>query len=503
MHAEGLIGQCGMLTGALGETAEVTLKAKPSGTGTTAQTAIDVKLNAPRMQGAEVGFAMNDSTLWLTKPMKATWSPSVEFLNKMLVGEQEAQRARQHRWKCTAEPGKGPRGCDERRGCPAAVEGAGGAADFDPDRQAENRQAGRRGCDEERPNGRPVEARCVRARDERKRAVDEPAGSVQRSGRRGHADDDRGLGDGREVARARRRLRGMPIEANLNIGKVTGGGAASAEGKGSTAKVKISNLADAAGTIDTKCAVVNADIAIAAFPTPIVDNLAKQKGLLTEVLGPTVTLQATVRNLSQASDAKGAADGAGAAGALDVTATSQRATAKLKGDVKGGVFVQSGPVDIQVREIRSQLVKQLAGGLPLVESLEKTAQDTPAQVTTEGLRVPLDNDLTKLFGKVTVNPGVARFTTSNIMGQIIKSVGGKEGGAIGRKIEPFVVNIDKGVAKYDRFKLPFGEFNLETRGEVDLVQRKIDVVTYVAVLRAERGGAREDQAGSGRKSGHP
>jgi hypothetical protein len=149
------------------------------------------------------------------------------------------------------------------------------------------------------------------------------------------------------------------------------------------------------------------------------------------------------------------------------------------GDVRSGQFVQTGPVSVQLREIRTQLVEALAGGLPLVQSLEKTPQDEPATITTERLFVPLDNDLRKLSGKVTVDPGVARFTTNNFIGQIVKGIGGRDAGSLGQKIEPFVVNIDKGVANYERFNLPVGEFALATRGQVDLVNHTMNVVTYV------------------------
>jgi hypothetical protein len=99
---------------------------------------------------------------------------------------------------------------------------------------------------------------------------------------------------------------------------------------------------------------------------------------------------------------------------------------------------------------------------------------------TEQLSVPIGSpaDLRQLSGRVTADLGVARFTTTTLMGSLIKNLGGNEKGAIGRRIPPFVVNIDKGVARYEQFKLPFGEFNLETRGEIDLVDKKINLVTY-------------------------
>ena len=44
--------------------------------------------------------------------------------------------------------------------------------------------------------------------------------------------------------------------------------------------------------------VLNLDADFSAFPTPIIDQLAKQKGVLTELLGSTIDMQVTGRNLS-------------------------------------------------------------------------------------------------------------------------------------------------------------------------------------------------------------
>ncbi len=39
--------------------------------------------------------------------------------------------------------------------------------------------------------------------------------------------------------------------------------------------------------------------------------------------------------------------------------------------------------------------------------------------------------------------------------------------------------VKDGVATYDKVTIPLGEFNLATRGTVDLVQKKLDVITYI------------------------
>ena len=149
---------------------------------------------------------------------------------------------------------------------------------------------------------------------------------------------------------------------------------------------------------------------------------------------------------------------------FEATLESPRASAQLVGDIRRGRFVQTGPSRIRVTQIRPQLVEQLAGGLPLVASMEKSASDDPAVVEMNDLVVPLDGDLSRLGGTISVDPGVARFTTRTFIGSLLKAVGGRAEGQLGRKIDPFVVKIDKGVATYERFRLPLGEFSIETKG---------------------------------------
>ena len=73
---------------------------------------------------------------------------------------------------------------------------------------------------------------------------------------------------------------------------------------------------------------------------------------------------------------------------------------------------------------------------------------------------------------------IARDDLAKVDALLKKAAGGKEQGTIGRRIEPFIVDINAGVLDYQRFTLPLGEFNLQTQGQVDLVNRQIKVTTY-------------------------
>src|SRR5690606_10185024 len=202
-------------------------------------------------------------------------------------------------------------------------------------------------------------------------------------------------------------------------------------------------------------------------PTPIIDALAQQGGVLAEALGPTVSVRVEATRLSRQG------------GVLRASATSERAEATIGGRVQNGAFVQTEPTQVTLRVITPQLVQELGGSLPVVGTLEKRREDQPAVIRTENLTLPIDGDLSKLSGRVTIDPGVARFSTYGGFAALLRALDQRERGMIGGKIEPFVVNMHNGVLSYDRFRLPLGEFTLETKGSVDLVNRRMDLVTYV------------------------
>lgn len=445
---DGVLGRPGLVTGALGETADVTVQAAPSGKTVTGR----VEIVAPKLTGAKLAFVQDPDSVRLTEPATINWRPDASFLNGLL-----------------APPGgkDGPRG------------GAGGGGmtvtQTAPVVMVLNRLAvsmSKAGTDTT-PEVGPLKPGVfdldlsLTTASLGVQVKQEGSSGGGAGGRATPAQNVPLTLEGIRVT-ARKTADALPgVDADIGIDKIIGGTNTAA---GSSIKAKVTNLADARGVLTTSAAAVNADAKMTGFPTPLIDQLANQGGLLSELLGPTIDLTLRARNLSQAKTGSGN---------LDVTAVSPRANAKIKGDIKDGAFIQDGVVDATLIEIRPQLIQKLSGGVPLVESVEKTKEDKPALLTTEGLRAPIDGDLRKLNGQVKVDLGVARFTTKSVLGDLIKAAGGKAGGSVGQKIEPFVVNIKDGVATYDQFALPIGEFKLQTKGTVDLVQRQVNVVTYV------------------------
>ncbi|HVU65305.1 MAG TPA: hypothetical protein VHC70_15090 [Phycisphaerales bacterium] len=454
---EGLIGRPGLLTGALGDHADASVKVSPQKDGQL----IALSLTAPKVSDARIELLQGADSTAITKPAVITWKPDAASLNRLLFPPIAA-------------------GADGKGGAASAVTVTSSAPITVTVQQlaiASSRTVnGEVTGGPLRPGVFALDASIVT-----------PSLGLTAAGAGGAG----GAGGSAGAAPTAIMLSGISagvkyqppaqgnafgeVRADVGIDKVAGGTGEAA--KKSTATVRLANLADAKGVLTTKSAVVNLDADLASFPTPIVDSLANQKGMLSELLGPTIDVQANVVNVSLA-----ATDVRAAAGSVRVKATSPRASANINGDVRGGEFVQNGVVNARLLQITPQLVTKLGGdAIPMVASVEKTLQDEPGTFDASGLTVPLDSDMTKLNGDMTIDPGVVRFTTKSIWGTLIEGFGGKGKGSLGDRLQPVKVHADKGVLTYQQFKLPVGSFTLETRGTVDLVRKQMDVVTYAPI----------------------
>lgn len=251
------------------------------------------------------------------------------------------------------------------------------------------------------------------------------------------------------------------------------------------------NLADAAGKPTPDKALINANGEANDFPIALVDAIAQQKGLLLEALGPIGQLKFGAEGLTQVGD--------GFAGKVFINASSARASANLAGRLEDGALVNNTPAVFTLSEVSRTLGQKF---LPKVGTFEKLREDGPAKITITNLRAPIDGDLAKLNGDLVFELGQARFSTDDLLGSVLKAIGGKEAGKIGQRIEPFKAQIRNGVMTYEKFSLPLGEFALTTRGSVDLVQQNLDLVTYLPLGAVSDEAAKLFSKGIGAISGN-
>ncbi|MDX2115096.1 MAG: hypothetical protein SFZ24_05670 [Planctomycetota bacterium] len=244
-------------------------------------------------------------------------------------------------------------------------------------------------------------------------------------------------------------------------------------------KGQVTGLADAAGNVSTQTAAVTAD-ANGSVPTIVLDTLGGQDGMLVDLLGNRTTLKAQARQLSMRG------------GELSASLNTDNAVADVKGRVENGTFFTDGRTILELSRITPELSSRyVETAIPLLSRMEKTRDDDPARIEAEGLTIPLDGDTRKLNGLATVDLGTVQFDTSSFFGEIVKIAGGKKGGRLGERIEPFELVAREGVVSYEKFTLPLGEFTAQTQGKVDLNTRRMDLLVYLPLyaLAEEVGGA--------------
>jgi hypothetical protein len=459
---ENLLGAPGLLTGTLGDTARAVLRVHPTGAGADAATAVIGTLTAPRVSDARIDLTMTADRLAIASPSTITWRPDPAFIDRMAF----------------APPSTG---------APTSSIGVTKSAPITITLARFAVSTGR--AENDRPPVGPLKPGVF----ELDASIVVPSLTLTAT-TPGSAPtpvtlEGIGLSVRRQAAPDANAPPGGEIVAALSIDRVseeaaagtpaTGGTGNTLAGRKSTATVHIANFADDRGVPTPDAAVVGVDADLGAFPTALLDRLAHQNGVLVELLGPTFDVQAQGRGLSVGGGKLG--DLSRAAGSLRAKVGSPRADAELQGDIQGGMFRQTGPIGVRVTRATPRLIAALAGAVPVVESVEKTPPDEPGRLDSTLLTIPLDGDMSKLSGDLEVAPGVARFTTKSIFGSIIDALGGKAGGAIGQRLDPFKIRADHGVLTYERFKLPIGQFSVETRGTVDLVHRRIDMVTYAPI----------------------
>jgi hypothetical protein len=245
----------------------------------------------------------------------------------------------------------------------------------------------------------------------------------------------------------------------------------------------IYRIADALGHPTPQTALMSVQGAAHNVPTAIVDGFAQQGGLLVDGLGPAISLTVEGRGISEAS------------GALRAVATSERGRAELSGIMQGTTFIADEPARVSLSVITPELGQRLTYGLPLVGHLEKTSEEEAAVLTVTNLILPLDGDMRRLSGELVFDPGEARFAVSRPFAPLLRLIDEPVRSVIGRRLQPITLSVREGVMTYDRFNIPVGEFTFAMQGNVDLVNRRLDVVTFVPF------GALTEQAAGDLRSG--
>ncbi|MDI1289646.1 MAG: hypothetical protein PSX37_06830, partial [bacterium] len=245
---------------------------------------------------------------------------------------------------------------------------------------------------------------------------------------------------------------------------------------------QIDNLVDSTGGVSTEKATLSAGGRLGGVPTALIDALAKKQGMLVDALGEFVTTTIEARQVPL----KGFGTPSAPDSAVSFVAESPRAKASFKGNLNSTVFSSVEPVTVSVDEIIADLAARYMGSMPVLKKLEKVRGQRPATVRAEALTVPLDNNMRNFNGKIQLDPGELNFQLNPAMNKLLGEKFFKEEGFLGQNLKPVMLDVREGIANVQRYGLPLGEFTIEAEGSVDLVNERVDLVTWIpATLLAD------------------
>ena len=258
------------------------------------------------------------------------------------------------------------------------------------------------------------------------------------------------------------------INVKVSAGEVWSGSTGTIEGP--QVNLIVNDLANADGLLTLADAVLSGTV-VGGAPTELIEPLMQGNGLLGDLLGPTVRVDVSCEDLSAHH------------GRFVAQADTEYAQLQIAGRPRERTLHCEGDAVAMLSRITPELSERaFERALPIVQHIEKTTDDRPAVVRTTSLTLPMDGDLKKLNGKAEVDLGTVRFETTGFVSKLLKASHNRQSGQIGRRIDPFRIDVRDGVATYSDTNIPLGEFTITTRGTVDLVQQKLDLVLFIPLF---------------------
>lgn len=230
----------------------------------------------------------------------------------------------------------------------------------------------------------------------------------------------------------------------------------------------------AAGVLDLEQAFINADGSLTHVPTSLIDAFAGTGGLLADVLGPNVAIE-------QLKVRRAPLDG----GTVALTARSDQASAVIAGTFKAGPagtyvdgsFVVDEGSYVELTQFRKSYVDKILGVVPIFGNLERDPQsDRPTRIIVQSMSLPLSGKVEQVDFKLLADLGTVRYGLSGVLETALKMAGLRSLGQLGARIQPFDVSMAEGVVRYDRLKVPLGEFDFDSNGSINLLTKTKDLL---------------------------
>lgn len=245
-----------------------------------------------------------------------------------------------------------------------------------------------------------------------------------------------------------------------------------------------SDPTDADGRIDLQDSIFRGTLRGDKVPVALADAMTNSDGLLAELIGDVVDLDAEI---SEGRLIPGTPPSAN----VRFSVRGPRAQASAYGRLENHLITMPEPQSIlTIREVRPEVSRRFAEIVPELLLVEKRPEDGPAIVRTQGLAIPTNGQWGHANGNITIALGTARFRSSSLLAGVLKATGQREQGALGRRIEPIEIGVTNGLLTYQPFDLPLGDLTLNTEGAVNLNDNTMDVVIWIpmAALSDEAAG---------------
>lgn len=542
LRADRILNQPGVVSGALGDRADIDLTAARPG-DPNAPLDITLAIKSSRLVTSPIRFTQGPDRMGLSQPVELTWTIDPAFANATFLAP-----------STSAAAGNAPTTGARNRPPAAAQPTEASLALVEPVvlKGRLTQLTLSRSTDATLTDGgmfKPGVLNVDLALDVTRLVLESRAGALQ---------------DG--AARAPERLALAGINATVKAGGQANNNTlaivmnvASVDGSPTPIKMdaKIVRFATANGAMAFNASTIDADLSAPTVPTALIDKLASSGQQLRDLLGPQMSLNLRARDFSPSGgegtkegtlsakfvSAKARADAGatvpgnsapattpaqralptGRAGQRDPApnagppvastkpALEQQASLEIAGPVRNGALrVQSSaPLNISLAQFDFGSDTKIMGILPLFASVKKQAGssltpalpanaapglpasapviDTPLTITSRDLVLPTDGDVAKLNGILSVNPGRIDYIFKRQFGQFLDSAIFTGAGSEQIPVPAFDITIVNGIASYQDVALPIRNFTFKTEGRVDLATSTVDAVIYIPTIAASQG----------------
>lgn len=211
------------------------------------------------------------------------------------------------------------------------------------------------------------------------------------------------------------------------------------------------------------------------FPVRLVDAVAAGDGQLVELLGPTLDLEANIKDLPRRG------------GTLAFDAKTAQASSRLRSTVRPHpadrntlAVTLDEPMRTELTHFDYQIQGKKVALLPVFGSITKDkARHSPAAVDITRLVAPVDGAIDMILLDGTVSPGVVDFQFDRGLALLLRITKQRSEGAMGESLQPFKISMKDGIARFDDLVVPVGEFRFSGRGAFDLVNQTEDITLSI------------------------